>query len=891
VKPPRRWVLTRGATAGYSAALLLFVASGVASWYAHLLATEAGGWTLHTLNVLDRADRLLEELLEAKAGLRGYLVTGAESYFQQYVRAAKTIPAELELLRELIGDNPAQRDQHARLVPMVQAELAELQRTIELRRQKGPEALPSVGARAGIATMDGIRGALREFRSEERRQLRTRKTKATGRRDRVSVFIVLGTLFGAALVPVTLLGQNRQAWRRAAAERMAREEKDRLHITLQSVGDAVMAADLEGRVTLMNPVAEELTGWRFEEANGRPITEVFRIINEETRAAVESPVAKVLREGAIVGLANHTMLISNEGREIPIQDSAAPIRDADGKTSGVVLVFQDASDRRRAEHERDLLTRSEAARAEAVRNLRERDVLLRAAELARTESERAAARVKRLIDSNIVGVFFVRGDTLVEANEAFLSLVGYSRADLEAGRMSWRALSPSEYLRLDEHTLAQIEQRGACASIEREYLRKDGTRVAVLMGGTQIRSLPFEWAGFVIDLTARNQTLDALRAAREEAAAANRSKDEFLANLSHELRSPLNAMVVWMSILKRGPTGSKLERAVDTLERNIFAQAKLVDDLLDISRIASGKLIMEEGPVDLGVVVETGVEIVRPMADAEGIELAHSISESPCTVMGDGKRLRQVVENLLGNALKFTRRGGRVTVALRPHGEEAALEVADTGVGIAPEFLPVVFERFRQADDSSARRHGGLGLGLSIVKTLVEMHHGRVEARSEGVGKGATFIVYLPRSSKQPALPVASPDPGTRELQGAQVMLVEDDADNRRALCMLLEESGAHVYPCDSVDEALSLMNRVTPDLIVSDIALRGEDGYSFLKKVRARESSHIPAIAMTGLASKEDREMATKSGFDDHVAKPVEPKALIGRASQLIRQARIAPG
>jgi PAS domain S-box-containing protein len=528
--------------------------------------------------------------------------------------------------------------------------------------------------------------------------------------------------------------------------------------------------------------------------------------------------------------------------------------------------------------------REERAQVEEALRLSSEE-LLRASELARVAAERA----RRLVDSNIIGVLFARGDVVTDANDAYLEIVGYARDDLAAGRVRVGDVLSREPSTRGETARAELAKRGAASPFETELVRRDGSVVPVLLGVARLGASPLERVCFVIDLTEKNRTLAALRAAQAEAEDANRAKDEFLAVLSHELRSPLHAMLGWLSILKKSiAAGRSVDRPLETVQRNVQLLARLVDDLLDVSRIVAQKLAIEEASVDLTTVVATAVENARPAAAAKGVLLACSVGDVGGRVKGDEKRLLQVTTNLLNNAIAFTQNGGRVGISLTCAEGMATLEVRDNGAGISPDFLPHVFERFRQSDASSTRRHGGLGLGLAIVKTLVELHGGQVDARSEGLARGATFTVRLPLVPADPEVPRPSSDPGgirQPELDGVTVLLVEDDADGREALGLALELSGARVVACASTLEARQAMEAEAPDVIVSDIGMPGEDGHAFLRWVRARGGVHIPAIAITGFASKQDRDEAQQAGFDYHIAKPVSAEALVQKVRELARR------
>ena len=385
------------------------------------------------------------------------------------------------------------------------------------------------------------------------------------------------------------------------------------------------------------------------------------------------------------------------------------------------------------------------------------------------------------------------------------------------------------------------------------------------------------------------------KAARATAEEANRLKDEFLATVSHELRTPLTAMLGWVQMLKSGTLPpEKHARALATVERNARAQAQLVEDLLDVSRILAGKLKLEMEPLDLAGVVEQALETVRPAAEARGTRLQATL-DSAGLVMGDAHRMQQVVWNLLSNAVKFTPKGGRVQVLLARRDSSVEITVADTGEGIPGDFLPHVFERFRQAEGGSTRRYGGLGLGLSIVRHLVEMHGGSVGAWSEGPGKGATFTVRLPLAATtlRPPPPMDLP-PAPRglerpesppELEGLHVLVVDDEPDTREMLRYLLEGCKARVSVASSAREALEMLGRQPPDVLLSDIGMPGEDGYSLIRGVRAlppERGGRTPAVALTAFARVEDRTRVLRAGFNSHVPKPVEPLELFAVMASL---------
>ena len=387
------------------------------------------------------------------------------------------------------------------------------------------------------------------------------------------------------------------------------------------------------------------------------------------------------------------------------------------------------------------------------------------------------------------------------------------------------------------------------------------------------------------------------RDARAEAEAANRAKDEFLAVVSHELRTPLNAMLGWMRLLRNGtlPPERRVQ-ALETVERNALAQKKLVEDILDVSRVISGNLSLTLSALEIAPSVRMAVEAVRPAADAKTLELLVGIADDIPVIEGDSDRFQQMVWNLLSNAVKFTPRGGRVSLDVSCDGSGVAISVSDTGEGIAPAFLPHIFERFRQGDTGTTRQHGGLGLGLAIVKHLAELHGGSVEARSDGRGAGATFVLRLPILSKRDLrdTPVfGPPDPSPRNaptvmLTGLRVLVVEDDEDTRELILTILRQQGAEVLGVSSAADAFLAVDREAPAVVVSDIGLPVQDGYELARTLRAH-SAHVDGrmrlLAVTAFAANQDRERALKAGFDAFIAKPVDAAELLHVVARLAQR------
>jgi signal transduction histidine kinase/ActR/RegA family two-component response regulator len=404
----------------------------------------------------------------------------------------------------------------------------------------------------------------------------------------------------------------------------------------------------------------------------------------------------------------------------------------------------------------------------------------------------------------------------------------------------------------------------------------------------------------------KSQLLASERAARSAAEHTSRMKDEFLATMSHELRTPLNAIVGWAHLLlQRNPDANDLQQGLSTIERNARVQTRLIEDLLDMSRIISGKLRLDMQRVLPVTIIEAAIDSLKPAADAKGVRLEKMLDPLAAPVAGDPGRLQQVVWNLLSNAIKFTPKGGRVQVILERVNSHVELTVADTGQGIAPEFLPFVFDRFRQGDSSTTRKQGGLGIGLAIAKQLVELHGGTIRATSPGNGQGSSFIVQLPlmvvhaqpgdaeRLHPRAAAGIVPAAASRSQLQGVKVLVVDDEPDARELIKRVLEDCKAQVLTAGSAAEAMPILLQQKPDVLLSDIGMPQVDGYDFLRQVRAmtaQSGGKIPAIALTAFARSEDRTRALMSGYQVHVSKPVEPAELVATVASVMGRTGESP-
>jgi PAS domain S-box-containing protein len=447
-----------------------------------------------------------------------------------------------------------------------------------------------------------------------------------------------------------------------------------------------------------------------------------------------------------------------------------------------------------------------------------------------------------------------------------------------------------------EHGYAQMQQ-----AVRISPLSHDGQIIGTLTIIEEVTERVAREAELQAQIEERSRLLSSEKLARNEAERANRLKDEFLATISHELRNPLNAIMGWAHMMRLGKlTPANAERAVETIYRNAKSQAQLVADLLDVSRIISGKLRLDVRPVDLLNIVNAAIDSIRPAVDAKGIRLQTMLDPAAGPISGDADRLQQIVWNLLTNAVKFTPKGGRIQVKVQRIDSHVEVVVSDSGIGIKKEFLPYVFDRFRQADATTTRVHGGLGLGLSIVHQLVDLHGGSVSVQSEGEGKGATFTISLPFVGVISNVPDAGSEQQTQSdeiitleglpsLQGLKVLVVDDEADTRELIGEVLKECGSEVITSRSVAEALVALEQHKPDILISDLGMPDEDGYSLISKIRALPSERggqIPAAALTAYARAEDRMRVLRSGFQFHLPKPVDSAELVTVVASLAGRA-----
>jgi PAS domain S-box-containing protein len=634
---------------------------------------------------------------------------------------------------------------------------------------------------------------------------------------------------------------------------------------LQDLPSAIYICDAQGRIRFYNQAAVKL--WGRSPMVGRDLwCGSFRIYRPDgTELPLdECPMAITLKEGRPVR--DVEIIVERpDGLRRNILPYPSPIYDASGRIVGAINMFVDVTDRKQ-----------------------ERE--------ARKAAEIAQAKLGAIVESSedaIVGKTL--NGIITSWNRGAQRLFGYTEP--EALGQSVFMLIPPQRHQEEFGILSRLRKGERVESFDTQRLTKDGRLVDISLTVSPVRDSRGNIIGaskIARDITERKRMwrereklLESERHAREEALRVNRMKDDFLATLSHELRTPLNAIMGWAQLMAGGTlTAADMKNAGQVIERNARLQKQLIDDLLDMSRIVSGKLRLDVQEIEAKSFIEPAIEMVRGLAEAKEIEIEKELEPFPVPLSGDPARLQQVIWNLLTNAIKFTSKGGRVCVKLRQSNRGVEITVSDTGQGIEPEFLPFVFARFCQADGSTSRRHDGLGLGLSIVKELTELHGGSVRAQSSGKGKGAQFVLYLPQRDIRPArkqmidaVSAAPPDSFEVDLSSLTILLVDNEPDAREFVRRLLSESGAHVVTAESAAEALQWLTNHVPDVLVSDIGMPEVDGYQLLRKMReigGAASAGIPAIALTAFARLEDRTHALEAGYNAHVAKPVDPFELL---------------
>ncbi len=713
---------------------LLFLSLGMVVVAGIVLTFLVGHTVITARDMVQERDIVLEQLQktfsmmqDAETGQRGYLLTLDRRYLQPYNDSRADIRKQMEVLQTQVESGNLSASDVSELNLLVMEKLEELQATIDLAESNNaPRALERMKQGEGKRLMDSLREKFGQLQLQQQRERARAEDEASAATTyRTSMFVVIAGLNLLFLAWAYIRIRREMSFQYVAALETERQ-REILSVSLASIGDAVMITDTNGIITFLNQVAEDLTGWTATDAVGKPCARVFRIINETSRAPVDSPVDKVMEKGVIVGLANHTLLIRRDGSEVPIDDSGAPIREKDGTMRGVVLVFRDFSAHKEAEHK------------------------------------------------------------LIKAKD-----------DVEA---------------------------------------------------------------------------------------ASKAKDNFLATLSHELRTPLTPVLATLSTWEanRSLPGA-LQPELQLVRRNVEMEARLIDDLLDLTRIEHGKLMLDVETVNAHDLIEAVVALYSNEAQAKQVQLTPALRAGNAHVVADPSRLQQVFWNIVGNAVKFTPTGGHISIVTRnqPDGELEII-ISDDGIGMSQDIMERLFHRFEQGS-TTPHKSRGLGLGLSIAKALVSAHHGTLRASSQGEHHGSVFTITLPVTEPpapdtRPVLDATQPQAG----KALQILLLEDHADTAQVMSAVLRGMGHEVELAGTVAAGVEKIHARKFDLILSDLGLPDGTGLNFIEE--ARKVCETPAIALTGYGMAEDVEKCLQAGFDEHLTKPIDFERLqksIGNATR----------
>jgi PAS domain S-box-containing protein len=844
---------------GFVAAVAIFAFTGWESYRNMTRAAEAMALQKHTYEVSKTLDEMMVRLVDAETGQRGYLLTGDETYLAPYRAAIKNIDQATSHLKDLTSDNPNQQKRIQAMEPIIKKKLAELERTIDLRREKSSiVANQVVLAGSGKGWMDEIRALASEMANAESELLRLRTQNTNESLARSSRTIAAGVFVGISVLALCFgLLARELAERKRAQEALGKSEKW-FSTTLGSIGDAVIATDMSGAVTFMNSVAQSLTGWSPDDARGKSMELVFNIVNRDTRQPVENPVKKVVRERKIVGLANHTVLISKNGGEFHIEDSAAPIVTDSGEDIGVVLVFRDATELKRAGEE---LRQSQERSQLMVENVADYAILMLDQEGRVVSWNAGAQRIKGYCAEEILGQHFSQF---------------YPREDVERGK--------------PQHELEVAAAEGRLVN-EGWRVRKDGSTFWANVVITALRDESGSLRGFgkvTRDMTESKLAQEALVHAKDEAERANKFKDQFLSTMSHELRTPLNAVLGFSDLLadeRYGSLNERQKRYVSNIHGGGQHLLKLISDILDLSKIEAGRMDLAIQDVPIESAFSEVLSTLRPLAEKKSQTLSQN-AQAHLIVRADITRFRQMLMNLAGNAIKFTPEGGRIELEARQTNGQIRIEVRDTGPGIPPgeqERIFQAFYRLRQSGEATE----GTGLGLAITQRLAELHGSKLGLDSQA-GQGSCFYFSLPAGVPTRQLRASEAKVKVSHGEATKVLVIEDDRDSAQVIQSYLTSSGYESLSCEQPQNAAKMVAEFRPDVITLDLLMTPSNGWEVLLQLkRDPRTANIPVIMVSIV---DQPAIATTLGADEYLVKPVDKESLLAAVRRCLASNRGAP-
>jgi PAS domain S-box-containing protein len=837
-------------------AILLFV-----GWLSYLNTArfaEASEWQKHTYEVLNTLVDTIDGLVDAETGQRGYLLTGEETYLQPYRAAIKSIDQKIGELKTLTADNSDQQKRIQVLEPLVEKKLTELQLTIDLHKNQGSAAANRVVlGGSGKRWMDQIRAVIAEMTQEEQQLLKLRTQKAREAEASSVRIILAGTVLSISLLVLCFGLLHRELSERKKMQAALAKREKWFSTTLGSIGDAVIATDMNGAVTFMNSVAQSLTGWRQADAIGKSMDLVFDIVNRETRRPVENPVKKVFRERKIVGLADHTILRSKDGREFDIEDSAAPILTDIGEAFGVVLVFRDITETR----------------------------------LVDQETSRQKQLLQLILESIADGVVVadLNGKFLL-FNAAAEQILGFGAVDGAPGHWADRygTYLPDEKTPYPPDELPLVRaMRGESVDALELFVRNSKVPDGRLLSfrGRPLRTEGGMPQGGVVvfhDISLQKQAQEALVQAKEDAERVSKFKDQFLSTMSHELRTPLNAVLGFSDLLadeRYGPLNDRQQRYVAHIHTGGVHLLKLISDILDLSKIEAGKMEITREDVTVSSAFSEVISALYPLAEKKSQVLLQQAA-ADLHVRADSLRFRQVLTNLVGNAIKFTPERGRIELAARQVDDQVRIEVRDNGQGIPPEQQERIFEAFvRLARTGSAAE--GTGLGLAITSKLVELHGSKLAIESNP-GEGACFYFSLPLIAFTPDHRVQDSLPVPRARNAPRILVIEDNPATGQLIQSQLASSGYETLNCTEPDRATELAAEHQPDAITLDLLMKPVHGLEVLLQLKNDpRTAKIPVIVVTIV---DQPGVGTALGADEYLIKPVDKATLLAAVERCLR-------
>ena len=893
----------RKIVAAFAVAALLVFTLMLATWKVLQTSEQVDEWVAHTREIIDQLTQVRAETLQVEFSTQSFRLTADPARLLERDAARVAREAGVARLRELIAYNPRQQENLALLQETLERRVTISRRVEELVKTQGQEAANDYVKTVPLQkTRERVFQIVKEMEADERGLLEQRTAEQRKARTQViALSTTLVILLLAVLVSTFLFIRRQIHIAEASRQALARSEES-LATTLMSIGDAVIATDSSGCVLRMNGVAQKMTGWRSDEAHGRPIDEVFRIIHEQTRLPVTIPVAAALATGEVQNLSNHTLLIARDGSELPISDSAAPIMDGNGVMQGVVLVFRDVTRERGAENairgQNELLEQRVTERtrmlAESARDFR--------------DLSESMPQIVWICDPDGKNVYFNR------------QWVEYTGLTLEESYgHGWnKPFHPDDQIRAWEAWQNAVHNNGIY-SLETRLRRADGEYLWWLVRGVPTvdqHGKILKWYGTCtnIDHIKRAEAelqqhrlhleeLVALRTeeltvAKQAAEVANLTKSTFLANMSHEIRTPMNAILGLTHLLRRDETRPEQSTRLDKIDMAAKHLLAVINDVLDLSKIEAGKFALEDTPVNIEALLGNVASMLAQKARDKGLRFNIETATLPHRIRGDATRLQQALLNYAANAIKFTN-SGHITlrVAQKAEADDTTtlrFEVEDTGIGITPEIQSKLFNAFEQADNSTTRKYGGTGLGLAITRKIAEVMGGGAGVTSTP-GKGSTFwfTAVLRKSNDSVAEATRCRNEAAEQIilrdhAGKRILLAENEPVNREIAQVLLEDVGLEVDLAENGREALEKARSRSYAVILMDMQMPEMDGLDATLQIRQLPGHRTtPILAMTANAFAEDKNRCVEAGMDDFLTKPAQPEVLYAVLLKWVEQRR----